>query len=147
MCKSQGCIGPTLLSWAGGLQTSLSGHHGWCWSSKTRLVCVNCTATSHLSNCRLSAVLPGHLAGVPPPHQRLISASKAAGTLCFTANLDFKEIHVEARPGDVMAWRGRGAAGPAQDVPTGSALDIYYNYGHHNTDAARTVVMIAWQSA
>ena len=68
--------------------------------------------------------------------------------LCFAANLGFKEIHVEARPGDVMAWpQGAGAAGPAQDVPTGSALDIYYNYGHHNTDSARTVVMIAWQSA
>jgi hypothetical protein len=40
-----------------------------------------------------------------------------------------------------------GAAGPAPDVPTGSALDIYYNYGHTNTDAASTVVIIAWQSA
>ena len=48
-----------------------------------------------------------------------------------------------------MAGAG-GVAGPVPDVrhqPTGSALDIYCNYGNHNTDAASTVVMIAWQSA
>ncbi len=40
-----------------------------------------------------------------------ISASKA----CFAADLGYKEIHVEARPGDVMAGAG-GTAGPAPEV-------------------------------
>jgi hypothetical protein len=34
---------------------------------------------------------------------------------CFAADLGFKEKHVEARAGDVMAGAG-GAAGPAPDV-------------------------------
>ena len=83
-----------------------------------------------------------------PEYRRHISASKAARA-CFAANLGFKEIHVEARPGDVMAGVG-GAAGPAPDVrhqPTGTPLDIYYNYGIHNNAAASTVVNIALQSA
>ena len=42
---------------------------------------------------------------------RHIRASKP----CFAAGLGFKEILVEARPGDVMAGAG-GAAGPAQEV-------------------------------
>lgn len=69
----------------------------------TRFVCVNCTATCQLSSRGLFL----HRAGV----RRHISASKA----CFAADLGFKEIHVEARPGDVMAGAG-GAAGPAPDV-------------------------------
>ena len=68
-----------------------------------RFVCVHCTATSHLSSRGLflhrSAVLR-HIRGSKP---------------CFAADLGFKEIHVEARAGDVMAGAG-GAAGPAPDV-------------------------------
>jgi hypothetical protein len=60
--------------------------------------------------------------------RRQISASKA----CFAADLGYKEIHVEARPGDVMAGAG-GAAGPqaAQEVrhqPPGTATYIYIYY-------------------
>ena len=78
----------------------------------TRFVCVNCTATGQLSSRGLFL----HRAGV----RRHISASKA----CFAADLGFKEILVEARPGDVMAGAG-GAAGPAPDVrhqPPGALL-------------------------
>ena len=61
------------------------------------------TATGHLSSCGLflhrSEVLR-HIRGSKP---------------CFAADLGFKEIHVEARAGDVMAGAG-GAAGPAPDV-------------------------------
>ena len=52
-----------------------------------------------------------------------ISVSKA----CFAADLGYKEIHVEARPGDVMAGAG-GAAGPAPEVrhqPPGTTTYIY----------------------
>ena len=69
----------------------------------TRFVCVNCTATGRLSSRGLFL----HRSGV----RRHISGSKA----CFAADLGFKEIHVEARPGDVMAGAG-GGAGPAPDV-------------------------------
>ncbi len=65
----------------------------------TRFVCVNCSASGHLSSRGLFL----HRAGV----RRHIRASKA----CFAAGLGFKEIHVEARPGDVMAGAG-GAVGP-----------------------------------
>ena len=68
-----------------------------------RFVCVHCTATGHLSSRGLflhrSAVLR-HIRGSKP---------------CFAADLGYKEIHVEARAGDVMAGAG-GAAGPAPDV-------------------------------
>ncbi len=76
-----------------------------CGPSKTRLVCVNSTATSHqgISSCWLFLNLAGVL------HH--IRASKA----CFAADLGFTEIHVDARAGDVMAGAG-GAAGPAPDV-------------------------------
>ena len=69
----------------------------------TRFVCVNCTATGQLSSRWLFL----HRAGVCCN----ISASKA----CFAADLGYKEIHVEALPGDVMAGAG-GGAGPAQDI-------------------------------
>ena len=69
----------------------------------TRFVCVNCTATGHLSSRGLFL----NRAGV----RRHIAASKA----CFAADRGFKEIHVEALAGDVMAGAG-GAAGPAPDV-------------------------------
>ena len=70
---------------------------------------VNCTATGHLSRRRLFL----HRAGVPVRRHWHIRASKP----CFrvAAGLCFKEIHMEARPGDVMAGAG-GAAGPALDV-------------------------------
>jgi hypothetical protein len=55
----------------------------------TRFICVNCSATGRLSSRWLFL----HRAAV----RRHISASKA----CFAADLDYKEIHVEARPGDV----------------------------------------------
>ncbi len=92
----------------------------------TRFVCVHCSATCHLSSRWLFL----HRAGV-----RLhIRASKP----CFAAGLSFKEIHVEALPGDVMAGAG-GAAGPAPDVrhqPPGRTEYIYHNYGPHSTNAA-----------
>jgi hypothetical protein len=57
--------------------------------------------------------------------RRHICASESKA--CFAAGLGFKEIHVEARSGDVMAgaW---GAAGPAPDVrhhPPGKIVDLY----------------------
>jgi hypothetical protein len=64
----------------------------------TRFVCVNCSATGHLSS--LSRGLFLHQAGM----RCHICASKA----CFAARLGFKEIHIEARPGDVMVGGGWG---------------------------------------
>ena len=67
-----------------------------------RFVCVHSTATANLSSRRL------FLHRFKP---------------CFAADLGYKEIHVEARAGDVMAGAG-GAAGPAPDVrhqPPGQA--------------------------
>jgi hypothetical protein len=69
----------------------------------TRFVCVNCSATGHLSSRGLFL----NRAGV----RRHIRATKA----CFAADRGFQEIRVDARPGDVMAGAG-GAAGPAPDV-------------------------------
>jgi hypothetical protein len=62
--------------------------------SNRRAVCVNCTATGHLSSSGLFLHLTkvcGH-----------ISSSKA----CFTADLCYKEVHVEALPGNVIAGAG-----------------------------------------
>ena len=60
----------------------------------------------------------------------------------MNSDLGFKEIHVEARPGDVMAGAG-GAAGPAPDVchqtPV-TTINIYCNYGINHYDAAGIVV-------
>jgi hypothetical protein len=67
----------------------------------TRFVSVNYTATGHLSSRWLFL----NLAGVCSH----IRASKA----CFTADLGFKEIHVDAQASDVMAGAG-GAAGVKQ---------------------------------
>ena len=80
----------------------------------TRFVCVNCTATGHLSSRGLFL----NRAGL----RRHIAASKAS----FAADCGFKEIHVEAQAGDVMAGAG-GAAGPAPDVrhqPAGKIATI-----------------------
>ena len=62
-----------------------------------------CQVNSNLSSRWLFL----HRAGV----RRHIRASKP----CFAAGLGFKEIHVEALPGDVSAGAG-GAADPAPDV-------------------------------
>ena len=73
--------------------------------------------------------------------RRHIRSSKA----CFAAGLGFKEIHVEVRPGDVMAGAG-GAAGPAPDArhqPPGKIVDLYCNYCVLHIDAASTVVKAA----
>ena len=96
----------------------------------TRFVCVHCSATGHLSSRGLFL----HRAGV----RRHIRASKP----CFAAGLGFKEIHVEARPGDVMAGAG-GSAGPAPDVrhqPPGSTVYIYYTYDSITINTASIVV-------
>ncbi len=69
----------------------------------SRLVCVHCTSTGQLSSRGLFLTR----AAV----RRHISASKS----CREAGLGFREVHVEARAGDVMAAAG-GAAGPAPDV-------------------------------
>ena len=63
--------------------------------------------------------------------------------------LTLREIHVEARPGDVMAGVV-GAAGPAPDVcdqPPGTPLDGYNNYGQQDINDASKVVRAAWRSA
>ena len=77
----------------------------------TRFVCAHCTATGQLSSRGLFL----NRAAV----RRHISASKP----CFSAGMGFREIAVEARPGDSMAGGG-GGAGPAPDVrhqPPGDA--------------------------
>ncbi len=101
----------------------------------TRFVCVNCSATCHLTSHGLFL----HRAGV----RRHIRASESKA--CFAASLSFKEIHVEARPSDVMAGVG-GAAVPATDVrhhPPGKIVDLYCNYCVLHIDAASTVVKAA----
>jgi len=69
----------------------------------SRFVCVHCTSTGKLSSRGLFLAR----AAV----RRHIRASKS----CREAGLGFREVHVEARAGDVMAGAG-GAAGPAPDV-------------------------------
>ena len=69
----------------------------------SRFVCVHCTPTGKLSSRGLFLAR----AAV----RRHISATKS----CREAGLGFREVHVEARAGDVMAGAG-GAAGPAPDV-------------------------------
>ena len=69
----------------------------------TRFICVKCTETGQLSSHGLfvnRASVRRHIAGSKP---------------CFQAQLGFREIHVQARAGDVMAGGG-GAAGPAQSI-------------------------------
>ena len=99
----------------------------------TRFVCVNCSASGRLSSRGLFL----HRAAV----RRHISASKA----CFAADLGYKEIHVDALPGDVMAGAG-GTAGPAPEVrhqPPGTTIYIYYNYVLYQNNAAGIVVKAA----
>ncbi len=66
----------------------------------SRFVCVHCTSTGKLSSRGLFLAR----AAV----RRHISATKS----CLEAGLGFREVHVEARDGDVMAGAG-SAAGPA----------------------------------
>ena len=75
--------------------------------------------------------------------RRHIRASKA----CFAARhgLGFKELHVEARPGDVMAGAG-GVAGPAPDVrhqPPGNTVVLSFDWVMVCIDAATVVVKAA----
>ncbi len=72
---------------------------------------------------------------------RHISTSKA----CFTADLGFKEIHVEALAGDVMVGAG-AAAGAVQDVchqPPGTTIIIYCNSCYYLKHAAGLAVKAA----
>ena len=69
----------------------------------TRFVCAHCTSTDQLSSGGLFL----NRASV----RRHIAASKH----CRAADLGYREIHVEARAGDVMAGAG-GAVGSAPDV-------------------------------
>jgi hypothetical protein len=67
----------------------------------------------------------------PGPGLRLFWAD-CFGKACFATDLGFKEIHVDARAGYVMAARGAGgAAGPAprhQPSESGKAIYIYCDY-------------------
>jgi hypothetical protein len=69
----------------------------------TRFICVKCTQTGHLSSQGLFL----NRASV----RRHIAASKP----CKDSQLGFREFHVQARAGDVMAGGG-GAAGPAPAI-------------------------------
>ena len=68
----------------------------------------------------------------PGPGRRLLWAEGCFGKACFATDLGFKEIHVDARAGYVMAARGAGgAAGPAprhQPSESGKAIYIYCGY-------------------
>ena len=94
----------------------------------------DCTATGHLSSRGLFLKRAG-VTSAPPP--------------ASPPTLAFREIHVEALPGDVMAGAG-GAAGPALDVrdqPPGTPLDRYCNYGLKNNYTDSTVARAAQKSA
>ena len=69
------------------------------------------------------------------------------GKACFAKNLGFKEIHVDARAGYVMAARGAGgAAGPAprhQPSESGKATYINCDYCFTCKHAGSVVVKAA----
>ena len=69
------------------------------------------------------------------------------GKACFATDLGFKEIHVDARAGYVMAARGAGgAAGPAprhQPSESGKAIYIYCDYCFTCKHAVSVVVKAA----
>ena len=96
MAAASGKLGPGAR--AGGPPAQLGRGPG-----PARFVCAHCTAIGVLSSCGLFL----NRASV----RRHIAASKH----CRAADLGYREIHVEARAGDVMAGAG-GAAGPAPDV-------------------------------
>ena len=88
---------------------------GCCPGGVSRFVCVHCTSTGQRSSRGLFL----NRAAV----RRHIGHSKP----CHAADLGYREIHVEARAGDVMAGVG-GAAGPAPDVrhqPSGDAQPLW----------------------
>jgi hypothetical protein len=66
---------------------------------------------------------------------------------CFAADISFKEMHVDAWAGNVMAARGAGgAAGPAPrhcDQPPGKAIYIYCDFCLTYKHAGREVVKAA----
>ena len=62
----------------------------------SRFVCVHCTSTGKLSS-------------------RSLFLPRLSSRCCREVGLGFREVHVQARAGDVMAGAG-GAAGPAPDV-------------------------------
>ncbi len=68
------------------------------------------------------------------------------GKACFATDLGFKQIHVDARAGYVMAARGAGgAAGPAprhKPSESGKAIYIYCDYSS-TCKHAGSVVMAA----
>jgi hypothetical protein len=71
--------------------------------TRTRFVRAHCTATGKLSSRGLflnRAAVRCHNAAVKP---------------CHAADMGFRDIQVEALPGDVMAGGG-GAVGPAPDI-------------------------------
>ena len=72
---------------------------------------------------------------------RHIRASKA----CFAARLGFqvKEIHVEARPGNVMVGEGEGGGLDGRHQPPGRRVDIYYNFDYFSINAASSVINAA----
>ena len=79
----------------------------------------------------------------------MLSSATSAPPPASPPTLAFREIHVEARPGDVMTRAG-GADGPALDVcdqHPGTPIDRGDNYGLKHINAASTVVRAAWQSA
>ncbi len=80
------------------------------------------------ARARQSANLQVNFKLTPGPGLRLFWAD-CIGKACFATDLGFKEIHVDARAGYVMAARGAGdAAGPAprhQPSESGKAIYIY----------------------
>jgi hypothetical protein len=81
-----------------------------------------------------------------PPDARALSRLHWAAVRRHIRVSAYKENHVEARPGDVMAGAG-GAAGPAQEVchqPPATTIYIYiyiyYNYVLYQNNAAGIAV-------
>ena len=81
----------------------------------------------------------------PGPGLRLFWAD-CFGKACFATDLGFKEIHVDARAGYVMAARGAGgAAGPAprhQPSESGKAIYICCDYSIICKHAGSVVVKV-----
>jgi hypothetical protein len=82
-----------------------------------------------------------------PGQGRRLFWADCFGKACFATDLGFKEIHVDARAGYVMAARGAGgAAGPAprhQPSESGKAIYIYCDYSITCKHAASGVVKAA----
>ena len=78
-----------------------------------RFVCAHCTATGLLSSGGLFL------------NRASVRCHIAASKHCRAADLGYREIHVEARAGDVMAGAGC-VAGPAQDIAILVYTGIYF---------------------